>query len=111
MSILTQRTQGKTPPPRRGKELLGRRISDPSLESARRDYCLVGPIAARTSPLHSVTLRATITSLKKSYSITSFPIDNPHRGSGDWLGHGFISFYPSSRLLFGRQLSDSCWPA
>ena len=34
----------------------------------------------------SVALRVTYTSLNISYSITSFPIDNPHRGSGDLLG-------------------------
>ena len=87
--ILTQRTQGKTPPPRRGKELLGRGMSDPSLESAGSDYRLVGPIASRTSPLHSVALRVMNTSTKKSYSKTSLPVDNPHRGSGDWLGVWF----------------------
>ena len=92
---------------RRGKELLGSGISDPSLEPARRDYWLVGLIAARTSPLHSVALRVTITSLKKSYSNTSLPVDNPHRGSGDWLGHGIVISQKSlKRLLPCLQVNE-----
>ena len=58
-------------------------MSDPNRESAGSDYRLVGPIASRTPPLHSVALRVTITWLKKSYSNNSLPIDNPHRSSGD----------------------------
>jgi hypothetical protein len=38
----------------------------------------------RTSALHSVALRVTHTSPNISYSKTSLPVDNPHRGSGDF---------------------------
>jgi hypothetical protein len=94
-SILTQRTQGKTPPPRRGKELLGRGISDPSLEPARSDYWLVGPhrCAHVSAPLRCaprddyLTQKILLEHLGNRHGErNALPVDNPHRGSGDWLG-------------------------
>src|ERR1019366_9592519 len=42
-NILTRRTLGKTPPPRRGKERLNSGISDKESEQAGSDYWLVSP--------------------------------------------------------------------
>ena len=100
--ILTQRTQGTTPPPRRGKELLGRGMSDPNLEPARRDYWLVGPIAARTSSLHSVALRVNNSSTKILLLESLNPVDNPHRGSGDLRPFRVFRFLAVTKIPFRR---------
>ena len=65
--------------------MLGRGMSDPSLEPPGSDYGLVGPNASRTTPLHSVALRVMNTSIKILLLVPFNPIDNPHRGSGDLL--------------------------
>ena len=43
-------------------------------------------IASRTTPLYSVALRVTNTSIKILLPEHLNAIDNPHRGSGDLLG-------------------------
>ena len=54
---------------------------------------LFNPNASRTTPLHSVALRVTNPSTKILLLEPTNPIDNPHRGSGDWLGR-VISILP-----------------
>jgi hypothetical protein len=82
-----------TPPPPRGKETLGRGMSDQSLEPPGSDYGLVGPNALRTTPLHSVALRVMITSIKILLLEPIIPIDNPHRGSGERLCEKSVIFF------------------
>jgi hypothetical protein len=59
-------------------------------EGTRRRKFLAGAIRSLANRGHS-QVRVTNTSLQKSYSKTLLPIDNPHRGSGDLLGHGFVT--------------------
>jgi hypothetical protein len=50
--------------------MLGRGMSDPSLEPPGSDYGLVGPNASRTTPLHSVALRVLNPSIKNTFTRT-----------------------------------------
>ena len=69
-------------------------MSDQSLEPAGSDYGLVSHIASRTTPLHSVALRVMNILSNRLLLKPIIPIDNPHRGSGDLLGH-WLSFNPN----------------
>ena len=71
--------------------MLGRGMSDQSLERAGSVYWLVGPTASRTTPLHSVALRVTNASINILLLEPIIPIDNPHRGSGESLYKNSIS--------------------
>ena len=59
-------------------------MSDQSLEPAGSDYGLVSHIASRTTPLHSVALRVMNILSNRLLLKPIIPIDNPHRGSGDF---------------------------